>query len=464
MERMSIGEVVAVVQGEWINRGAVGSDTGRILSHEIGGISIDSRTIQQGELFFAIPGDRFDGHDFAGEAVHRGACGVVVSHPIEPVSVPIIAVDDTIVGLGDLAADYRKRFEIPLVAVTGSNGKTSTKEMVAKVMSTSFCVLKTEGNLNNHLGLPLTLFRLSSAHEAAVVEMGMSAHGEIARLTAISRPQVGVVTNVGPSHLEQVGDVADVARAKSELLLALEPEHYAVLNADDPYLPLYRGNTRAQVITFGIDHEASVMAQNVQVFDRGSGFTVDGVQIHIVCLGRMNVLNALAAISVGKIFGVSVSDAGSALHDVNPSPMRAELIQGRGIRIINDTYNANPRSFQAAIDLLRNLEAPRRIAVCGDMLELGRESQHLHQELGRELARAGMDVVVGVGEACQAVAEGARQEGMENGQVYWFLTKKGLLAELHDLVHPGDLILVKGSRGMEMEEVVRVLAHMDLVN
>lgn len=418
------------------------------------GVSTDSRTLRAGELFVALEGPHFDGHDYLPAVAAAGAAGALVrrAHP----SLPCLEVADPLAALGQLAAAWRARFDIPVLAVTGSSGKTTVKELLAAALAGLGPVLATRGNRNNHIGVPLTLLELRDTHRAAVVEMGMSHAGEIAHLTDLTRPTLGLISNAGPAHLEGLGSVAAVARAKGELIERLPPHAVAVLNADDAHCPLWRqlaGNR--QIITFGLDQAADVTADYQPSADGTEVelHTPSGtVSTRLHLLGRHNVQNALAATAAALAAGASLADVAAGLRTTRPVPGRLyPLPAQQGARLIDDSYNANPLSVQAAIAVLAGLPG-ERVLVLGDMGELGADAAALHGECGAAAHAAGIEHLLTLGplSAHAAAAFGAGAVACRE------------LAQLVDvagrLLRPDVTVLVKGSRSAGMERVVQALA------
>ena len=423
------------------------------------GYSIDSRTLQAGELFLAVKGERMDGHDFVEQALGKGAVAAVVRKdqlPRYPVRTRLMVVDDTLVALQTLAAAVRRLWAKPLIGVTGSVGKTTTKEAIAHLLSTRFRVLKSEGNFNNHFGLPLMLLKLEPGHEAAVIELGMSHTGEIAALARIAQPEIGVVTCVAPVHLEFFNSVAEIARAKYELIESLPAGATAVLNADDEYVSQFGRDFHGKVITFGMRASADVRAENIEprgpagsVFDIVVGSCRETAVLPLV--GKHNVYNALAAVAVGLERGLTPSEAIAALFTLTPADKRGQVLQLGNITVINDCYNSNPKALEAMVDALSAMPAKRRIVVAGEMLELGPTGEELHRQCGRHIAEKRIDVLVGVRGLAQHMAEAAKKAGTsaefvaspeEAGQ--W------LAREARD----GDVILLKASRGVKLEKAL----------
>ena len=425
---------------------------------EVVGVSTDSRTARPGDIFFAIRGDSFDGHEYVEDAFAKGACAAVVSDGRDR-SGPILAVDDTADALLESAAWYRNRFDIPVVAVTGSNGKTTTKDMTAAVLSTKFRTAKTSGNYNNHIGVPLTLFEIESEHEAAVVEMGMNHPGEIKRLAAATRPAIGVITNVAEAHMETMHDVDTIAEAKAELLDALSEGGAAILNWDDPRVKALWARGPGTVVTYGLSADAEVRAIDVTTSTAGVSFNLlDDGRVELPVPGRHNVLNALAAIAVGRVLGVSDEDATRGLSSFELSPMRMSVTRMGAGAIINDAYNCNPASLLAALEVLVDVAGgATSAAALGDMLELGDTSEHAHREAGARAAELGVDRLYLFGTEVAALREGALAAGMPASRVRTYESKTALVDSLRKELDESAVLLVKGSRGMRMEEVVELL-------
>jgi UDP-N-acetylmuramoyl-tripeptide--D-alanyl-D-alanine ligase len=445
----------------------VRASQGALVAGDLGipvtGVSIDSRTLSVGEAFFAIRGHRLDGHAFLVEAAARGAaCLVVHALPDEvPANVPLVLVEDTTQALGRLGAWHRARFSIPVVAVTGSNGKTTTKELVAGVLATRWNVLRPPKSFNNQWGLPLTLLQLGPEHQAAVLEIGTNARGEVAALAALAAPTVAVVTTVAAVHVEFLGSLDGVREEKAGLVRALPAGGVAVLNADDPRVAGMARETRARVVTYGRAATAQVRATGEVVEDaRGLGFTLEaGGERQPVVLGlagRHNVTNALAAAAAGVALGLPLADIARGLAGVRPVAGRCVWRQAGDVTILDDTYNASPVSVRAALDTIAAHRRGRRVVVVlGDMLELGALTDEAHREVGRQVAALPADELVGVGRAMQAAVEAAREAGLAEAR--HLTTFEDTVAHLLKRLAAGDLVLVKGSRGMRMERVVDAL-------
>lgn len=432
------------------------------------GISIDSRTIKRGELFIALRGVRFDGHQFVSEAMERGAEGAIVEGepqgrktPFNHMEKPIIAVQDTLRALGDIAHCWREKHSIPLVAVVGSNGKTTTKEIIATLLEGSFRVLKTLGNRNNLVGLPLTLLDLSPEHTLAVVEMGMNVRGEIERMTEIANPDVGLITNISEAHLEGLGTFEELVKAKGKLWNTMRPNGVIVVNQDDANVLKCANGYPGKRVTFGVEVPSDVMAEGIRIEGgRGVRFTLtvrgEGAEVNVPMMGISSVYNALAATAVASIYGVQLREIKERLEGFKPFSMRMEIIPlDNGATIINDAYNANPRSMELALKALSQVkEAERGIAVLGDMLELGQISEEAHARVGEKVASFGVDLLFTLGERAQAIARRARQAGLNEGRVVVSMDHHDLLHKLKKTIQRGDWILVKGSRSMSMEKIV----------
>jgi UDP-N-acetylmuramoyl-tripeptide--D-alanyl-D-alanine ligase len=431
------------------------------------GISTDTRSIAAGDIFFALKGDRFNGHSYAGSAAASGAGALVVSEKVDlPKDWPgaVIMVDDTRWALGELAGYYRSKFNVKVIAVTGSVGKTSTKEMIASILEKKWRVLKNEMNYNNEIGVPLTLFRLDRSHQIVVLEMAMRGIGEIRRLAAIAKPSVGVITNIGLSHIERLGSQGAIADAKSELLAELPPDGTVILNAEDCYYIVLRDRFNGNKVSFGSCQGADVIGTRIKCNAAGKcTFTllVEGgaIEVRLPVPGTHNVYNALAAAAVARHMGVDLYAIRDGLQGFKLPSMRMELTKSkRGYTILNDAYNANPASMLAALRTLCVLKgAKRRVAVLVDMLELGDYAHKAHMDIGTLIAENSIDILVTVGKQSLSVAEGAKAAGFSADCIFSFENSLDAAAHLKDKALAGDTILVKGSRGMCMEEIVRAL-------
>ena len=455
--RFTAEELARATGGRWIDAPPA----------EVAGVSTDTRTVAAGALFVALRGDRFDAHDFLGDAAARGAAAAVVSEARagDPSPLPRLAVADPLPALGAIARLHRARFAIPVVAVTGSNGKTTTREMIAAILATRGPVLKTEGNLNNEVGVPLTLFGLDASHQAAVVEMGMNHPGEIARLAAIALPQIGVVTLAAPAHLEGLGTVDAVADAKAELYLGLPEGGIAIANADDARMLKRAQASGRRMITFSAAKGRRGDVVVLDVTSQGEdglrfvlGVGNREVPVHVPGLvGAHNAANAAAAAAAAIALGCTDREIARGLAAVRPVGRRLRLeTLPSGVQLVDDCYNANPASMSAALRTVAALAAGGRrpVAVLGDMLELGAFEAEAHRALGEEAARAGLAALAAFGPRSRATAEAARAAGLAA-----FHTEQldPLVAWARANVRAGDVLLVKGSRGMKLERLVEAL-------
>ena len=434
------------------------------------GYSIDSRSIQAGELFFALRGPRFDGHEFVGAALDRGAVGAVVSEAFAASCSPslrpaLIPVGDTLQALQQLARSVRRKWGKQVVAVTGSTGKTTTKEMIAALLGERLAVHKSPGNLNNYYGLPLALLALEPHHDVAVLELAMSAPSEIARLSQISEPQVGVVTNVAPVHLQFFESVEAIARAKHELIENLQPPATAVLNHDDARVRRFADGFAGRVVTFGFGEGADFRGWGLDaVPNRGSQFWVTGAGadalFHLPLPGRYDVANALAAIATASLFEVPIEKLRNALAAFQNVHQRSEILALPGeVTVINDCYNSNPLAMEQALEMLGAWSGARRkIVVAGEMLELGPTSPQLHREVGRKCVEAGVDWLLAVRGGARFFLEGAIEKGLPAGQAHFFDNADEVGQFCRALLQPGDVILIKGSRAVQLESVVELLS------
>ena len=437
------------------------------------GYSIDSRTIRAGELFFAVKGERMDGHDFVADALAKGAVAAVVSrakagqifgaagasaHQETSARSRLIAVDDTLIGLQTLATAVRRLWGKPLIAVTGSAGKTTTKEAIAHVLSTRFRVHKSEGNLNNHFGLPLMLLKLDPEHDVAVLELGMSHAGEITALARIAQPGTGVVTNVAPVHLEFFNSIADIARAKYELVESLPASGTAILNADDEFVSQFGRGFQGKVVLYGLSPVAGVRAEKFCALgERGSQFDIvvgdRREKVFLPLVGSHNVSNALAAVAVALEQGIPLRDAASSLPHLAPADKRGQVVRIGNITVVNDCYNSNPKALAAMVDALVSMPATRRIVIAGEMLELGPQGPEMHREAGRNIARKGIDRLLGVRGLAQEMVDGAQQTGATADFV---ATPEEAGEWLAREARDGDVVLLKASRGVKLEKALEV--------
>jgi len=459
--RLTLQDVMTATGGTLVRRGR---------ADVFDGVSTDSRTLAAGSLFVPLKGPRFDGHDYLAQAAGAGAAGVLVERGREGLvkglaaGTAAVSVSDTLTALGDLARFWRSRFAIPVVGLTGSTGKTTTKEMAAAIMGREKNLLKNEGNLNNLVGLPLTIFRMNAAHEAAVLEMGTNRRGEIARLTEIASPTVGLVTNVGPAHLEGLQSLETIREEKGDLYRVMDGRGTAVINLDDPLLAPWAAQWKGRKITFGIDADADVTASRIaHEAERGTVFTLlaEGVsrEILLPVLGFHNVSNALAAAAAALGAGLGFDAICQGLMAFRPVGGRMEVYRLKnGACLIDDTYNANPASVAAALKTLQGLKGEcKSTVILGDMLELGDEAERYHEEIGRAVVETGVGKAYLRGDFARSTAKGALKRGMKGDQILVDLSTEETVAHLKACLRTGDWVLVKGSRKMKMEEIVQAI-------
>ncbi len=458
----SVHDLLAATDGEWLcgNRDDVFS-----------GVSIDSRNIQKGDLFVAIIGGSHDGHSFVPEVLSKCVNGLIVDndHKKEILSsgrlngnVSCIAVEDTTKALGDLALFQRKRSGVTLTAITGSSGKTTTRNMISRVVEQKYSALSTIGNYNNEIGLPLTLLRLGKDHEQAVVEIGMSHAGEITRLAKICQPDIGVITNIGHAHLEGVGSIEGVMNAKGELLSEIQPGGTAILNADDPRILKLSERRKERILFYGFSEKANIRGMAPRISGNKTVFSIclpeSEIDVALNTCGDFNVLNALCAATVGYSLGISSEEIRLGIEAFQPIKGRMNIVSTQsGIMIVDDTYNANPDSVKCAIAAFRSLRGKNRgIFVFGDMFELGEHSQKLHQEIGEIAAESGITSLYVAGNHAETVAKGAKGKKMNEKQIFIGGIDDIILQLKRNLIS-GDWLLVKGSRAMKMERIIEGL-------
>ena len=451
---LTIAEILQVTQGNLIQ-----GNPNTVIAQ----VSTDSRTLKKGDLFVALVGEKFDGHNFLEGVCQQGAIGAVVSKPLTDTSqlAPsiIVQVNDTLVALGDIANCHRRKFDLPIIAITGSNGKTTTKDITTSVLAQRLSVFKSEKSYNNQIGIPSRLMQLSKADEIAVLEIGTSWPGEIERLSQITVPTVGVITNIGPAHLELLGSIEGVAEEKGALLTHVE---HAILNADDPMTPRLAVRVCGQITTFGWQNDADISASEIEIDSFGKPtFTLkiggDEIgRVHLPCLGKHNIYNALAAAGVGLWADLTPTEICAGLERFQPADMRMQPILHNDLHIINDAYNSNPESLKSALAFLSDIEiAGKRIAILGDMLELGEHSRTLHLKAGQVIP-TNIDLLITVGPHSRAIAHGAE------GRIESIIscdTPKQAAQELIQYAQPGDAVLIKGSRGIKLEQVLEELMH-----
>ncbi|MFP4346704.1 MAG: UDP-N-acetylmuramoyl-tripeptide--D-alanyl-D-alanine ligase [Desulfococcaceae bacterium] len=457
-----VSDLLSATGGEWL---------GGNPEHRFSAISIDSRTLPADALFFAVRGERLDGHDYIDQAIARGASGIVVDQEKTGVlsirkwteqGIACVAVTDTTDALGDLARFHRRRIGCRIAAITGSNGKTTTRAMTASVLERGFVTLATRGNLNNQFGLPLTLFRLTPEHRTAVLELGMNHAGEIRKLTRICEPDLGVITNIAPAHLHGVGSLEGVMNAKGELLEEMPDRGTAVLNGDDPRCRELARRWPGRLVLFGTASECTLRAESIEESETGISFVLkfpgEERVVRLCVPGRFMVSNALAAAAVGYESGLKPSEIRDGLEGFVPVPGRMNLLNTRrSIYLIDDTYNANPASMKGAIRSFEFLKGSRRgFLVLGDMLELGEDAPALHREVGTAAAQAAATMLMASGSFAESIREGALEGGMASDQVF-LGSREEITAALKAVLQPEDWVLVKGSRGMAMEKILNAI-------
>lgn len=418
----------------------------------LAGWSIDSRTIKAGDLYFALKGARHDGNAFLEDAFASGAAAGVAQIPFE--GKPVIVVSETLAALQELARWARREWDGKVVGITGSAGKTTTKDVIAAMLAVERNTGKTAGNLNNHIGLPLSILRLPDEADIAVLEFGMNHAGEIRDLARIAKPDIGVVTNVGYAHIEAFDCLDAVAAAKRELIESLPPDGIAVLNADDPRVRNFGDVHPGPTVTFGLSQDAAVRAEEIEYSAEGVRFRALGCRFETAMAGRHAVLSILAGLAVAGVFGIAPERLQDAVRGLRATTMRGERMQKDGITVWNDCYNSNPDAARAMLDVLKETPASRRIAVLGEMLELGRWSEALHREVGRYVADSGISVLVGIRGAARYMVDEAVRAGLEAGAAYFFEDPGEAGDFVRSMAAEGDAVLFKGSRSVQMEKAL----------
>ena len=455
MQSMTIEEIIKATDGELLC-----GETDKIIEN----VTTNSREAVNGVLFVPLVGDKFDGHDFINAAFDMGAVAVLTHKDTEPlVGKTIVKVDDTLKALGAIARYYKEKCNIPSVAITGSVGKTTTKYMSTGVLAQKYNTHKTQGNFNNEIGLPLTILKIEEHHEAAVLEMGMNHFGEIERLAAIGRPNVAVITNIGESHIENLGSREGIFKAKMEITTQFTKDNTLIVNGDNDFLSKTKGMGEYKVVYFGIENpENDIFAKNI----RNNGldgvvFTavIDGTEyeVEVPVPGVHNVYNALAAISVGHEFGVPMDKVIEGIKTFELTKMRMATEKHNGIQIVNDCYNASPDSMKAAIGVLCNIENVRKVAILGDILEMGDFAKDAHYRVGKIVAESGVDMLITGGENAKYIAQGAKDNGLLN--VVSFDKTLEVCNFVKDEIKDGDAVLIKASRGMHFEDVYNVITE-----
>lgn len=456
MEARSLDFIRSAGAGELV-RGAASLSVTRVVT--------DSRQVQAGDLFFALPGEHFDGHDFVADAVGRGAAAVVLQRARLPAPLPacaVLAVDDTRRALGRLATEYRKGFNLPVIAVAGSNGKTTTKELLAAVLRQKLTVLWSEASFNNDIGVPLTLLRLERTHQAAVLEAGTNHPGELAPLLSMIQPRYGVMTGIGREHLEFFGDLAGVAREEGWLAELLPPDGKLFLNGDTVWTTRLAQRTRAAVVRVGIAAGNEWRAHNIRIDRQGAVFRVEAPaagyagDYRINLLGKHQVFNALLAIAAGVELGLGRPEIQRGLAECLAPKMRLQLWEHNGVRVLDDAYNANADSMLVALETLQDLPCKgRRVAILGDMAELGAHTEAAHEEVGRRVAELGIGQLFVVGKMAPVTARAARSAGLN--RVLEFPDAEAAAAAVRSFVKTGDLLLLKASRASRLERIAETL-------
>ncbi len=464
MKKFPIKDLAQIIKAHPMNR--VSSIEYR--ASNFTGVSTDSRTTKTGDCFFAIAGDNFDGHDFVSDAFEKGAVCAVVSREIKDsrfTDKAILVVDDTVKAIGDFARGYRRQCTFKVVAITGSVGKTTVRQIVHHVLSQHYRVFQSPKNFNNQIGLPLSLLGADPEHQIVVVELGTNHPGEIAYLTGIAQPNIAVVTNVYPAHLEGFGDIHAIAKEKLSIVEGLLDDGILIVNADlvkglnNYQLPV----TNHQIITFGKSGSSDYQARNITPNGIGSRFIIDGVEVYLPLAGPGNIENALAAWAVCSQFGITIDDFAQAVKTLSAVPMRAEVLQIGTLTVLNDCYNANPASMKNALDILANLvlkEKRRAVFICGDMAELGRQTQDLHAELGAAVAHAKVRLLLTVGESAKIVADSAKDAAKYDLQTKSFTDALSACNNLTKFIKNYDIVLVKGSRINKLELTVKKLREL----
>lgn len=453
MDKLSLKEIVQVTGAE------ANSDADIFFE----GVSTDSRRISEGMLFVALKGENSNGESFTRDAFKKGAAAVLVSKTAKRIPEGIVLkVEDTLEAYRQIAGAWRERFDIPIVAVTGSNGKTTTKDLTAAALNGWGHVLKTSGNFNNEIGVPMTLLEINEKHQAAVVEIGMRGLGQIESLAEVVKPTIGIVTNVSEAHIELLGSIENIAKAKGELVEAIKSGGTIILNADNPHTLQMKNIVRegVKILTYSLEKGAAdFVAKNILIGSVSTEFTLDfhgkEYNFEIPMLGRHNVSNALGAIAAGYAVGLTVPEVQRGFSTLTTTKMRYEVIRRDGLTIINDAYNASPASMRAAIRTTSEVYNGRLIAVLGDMLELGEISEKVHREIGEELVENKFDTLITLGELGKFIAAGARDAGLKN--VYTFDTHEDAAKKILELVHDGDTILFKASHVMHMEKIIELI-------
>lgn len=453
MQRITVDDIAAATGGTLICGNG---------SKELSEISTDSRALKEDALFVPIAGEKFDGHDYINSACDNGACAVVSAKDIEIMeNKAVIRVKDTMKALHDIAMYYKKKYPVKTVSVTGSVGKTTTKDMLYSALAVKYNTLKTNLNHNNEIGVPKTIFRLEKEHECAVIEMGMNHFGEIERLAEMAQPDIAVITNIGMSHIENLGSQEGIFKAKMEVVKNFTDKNTLIVNGDDKFLSTTKGTGSYKVVYYGIHNpENDVYAKDIiNKGLKGIEFTavVDGKEYkaEVTQPGEHNVYNALAAICAGREFGVEIADAIRGIKNCEYTAQRLEVTEIGGMQIINDCYNASPDSIRAALGVLKYADMERKVAILGDVLEMGEYAAKAHYDMGRSVVENGIDLLITAGENAARIAEGAKDCGMENVKV--FKTTEEVCEYVKEALKPGDAALIKASHGMHFENIYKTI-------
>ena len=458
MEMLSLKEIINVTGAEEISK-LQGEE--KIL--RFNAVTTDSRKVTDGVLFVALKGENFNGEDFAEDAIKKGAAAVIVSKNFAQKNIDgvILKVEDTLKAYRQIAGAWRERFKIPVVAITGSTGKTTTKDLTAAALNSLGSVQKTSANFNNEIGVPLTLLGINENNKAAVVEIGMRGLGQIETLAKYVQPTIGIVTNVNETHIEILGSIENIAKAKGELVEAIPEGGTVILNADDKNVAAMKNLAKpnVKILTYGIENAADFTAENIVIGEVSTDFSVkhgaESFDFEIPVIGRHNVLNALAAIAAGFSLGLSLEKIQRGFSTLATTKMRFEVIRRDGMTIINDAYNASPASMRAAIQTVAEIYDGRKIAVLGDMLELGEISERVHREVGAEVAENNFDTLRTYGERGKFIAAGAKDSGLEN--IFTTSTHEEAAKKILSIAKDGDIILFKSSHGMHMEKIIELI-------
>ena len=451
MEKLSLNEIIKVTKAE--------TNSAENIFFE--GVTTDSRKISKGVLFVALKGEKFNGETFAQDALNKGAAAVLVSKSAPEISGVTLKVNDTLTAYQQIAKSWRERFQIPVVAITGSNGKTTTKDLTAAVLSALGKVCKTSANFNNEIGVPMTLLEIDETHKAAVVEIGMRGLHQIENLAQYVKPNIGIVINVNETHIEILGSIENIARAKGELVQAIQAGGTVILNADNFYTAEMKklANSGVKILTYGIDNAADLTAENISTNGNATNFILNyGGQkynFEVPIIGRHNVSNALAAIAAGLSVGLSIEEIQRGISNLTATKMRLEIIQRKNFTIVNDAYNASPASMEAALKTVAEIYSGRKIAVLGDMLELGAISEKVHRAVGKQLVENNFETLIAFGELGKFIAAGAKDAGLKN--IFTVDTHEDAAKKILEILQAGDTVLFKASHGMHLEKILELI-------